>query len=376
VSLFDYLISFFCVDLNLFCLLFFLQLWDTKTINMSNQAKTMKAWQLQAFGLENLKLEIINIPEPGPNEVLIKVGAVSLNFRDKAIVDGFYEPEMIPKPLIPVSDTAGTIVKIGDKVSRFKVGDRVTSHFYSMWIDGEPAHNEPDYCFGAPLPGGLAEYMIMHEESAVAAPDTLSDEEAATLPIAALTAWYSLVTYGNLKAGETVVIQGTGGVSVFGIQIAHALGARVIATTSSDLKGMQARALGADEIINYVKTPDWAAEVLKLTGGKGADQLLEVVGGNGLNDSVRATKVAGRISVIGFLAGQTTNLNLMQVLFRQTNIQGIAVGSRTAFEQMNKAFDQYKIKPVIDIAYPFEKAIEAYKHLAQGAFGKIVIKVA
>lgn len=343
---------------------------------MSQEPKTMKAWQLQAFGLENLKLVITDVPQPGPHEVLVKVGAVSLNFRDKAIVDGFYEPEVIPKPLIPVSDAAGTIVKIGDQVTRFKVGDRVTSHLYSRWIDGEPAHNEPDYCFGAPLPGGLAEYMIMHEQSAVAAPDSLSDEQAATLPIAALTAWYSLVSYGNLKAGETVVIQGTGGVSIFGIQIAHALGARVIATTSSDIKGMQARAFGADEIINYSKTPDWAAEVLKLTGGKGADQLLEVVGGDGLNDSILATKVAGRISVIGFLAGQTTNLNLMQLLFRQTNIQGIAVGSRTAFEQMNKAFDQYKIKPVIDMVYPFEKAKDAFKHLTKGAFGKIVIKVA
>lgn len=342
---------------------------------MGNETNTMKAWQLHAFGLENLKLGTVKVPTPGPNEVLIKVGAVSLNFRDKAIVDGIYEPEMIPKPLIPVSDAAGTVVRVGSNVSRFKVGDRVTSHLYSMWIDGAPAPNEPDYCFGAPLPGGLAEYMIIHEESAVTAPDTLSDEEASTLPIAALTAWYSLVTYGNLKAGETVVIQGTGGVSIFGIQIAHALGARVIATTSSDKKGEQAKALGADEIVNYIKTPDWASEVQKLTKGKGADQVLEVVGGEGLNDSVQAIKVAGQIAVIGFLAGQTTNLNLMQVLFRQVRIQGIAVGNRTAFEEMNKVFDQYKIKPVIDTVYPFEKAIEAYQHLARGAFGKIVIKI-
>lgn len=342
---------------------------------MLNETKTMKAWQLHAFGLENLKLETINIPIPGPNEVLIKVGAVSLNFRDKAIVDGIYEPEMIPKPLIPISDAAGTIVEVGSNVSRFKIGDRVTSHLYSMWIDGAPGPNEPDFCFGAPLPGGLAEYMIIHEESAVAAPKTLSDEEASTLPIAALTAWYALVTYGNLKAGETVVIQGTGGVSIFGIQIAHALGARVIATTSNDKKGEHAKTLGADEIINYIKTPDWATEVQKLTNGKGADQLLEVVGGEGLNDSVLATKVAGQISLIGFLAGQTTNLNLMQVLFRQTKIQGIAVGDRTSFDAMNKAFDQYKIKPVIDTVYPVEKAVEAYEHLARGAFGKVVIKM-
>lgn len=226
-----------------------------------------------------------------------------------------------------------------------------------------------------PYPGGLAEYMILEADSAVLAPESLTDEEASTLPIAALTAWFSLVTYGNLKAGETVVIQGTGGVSIFGLQIAHALGARVIVTTSSDSKGEKARELGADEIINYVKTPDWAKEVLRLTNGKGADQLLEVVGGEGLNDSVQATKVTGQISVIGFLAGQTTNLNLMQVIFKQTKIQGIAVGHLRAFEEMNKAFDQYQIKPVIEKVYPFEEAIGAYKHLAKGAFGKIVIKM-
>ena len=342
---------------------------------MTLEKSTMKAWQLKGFGLDNLKLEDIAVPTPGANEVLIKVGAVSLNFRDKAIVDGIYEPDMVPNPLTPVSDAAGTIVEIGADVTRFKVGDRVTSHLYSKWIEGAPDPNEPDFCFGSPLPGGLAEYMIIHEESAVLAPSTLTDEEASTLPIAALTAWYSLVTYGNLQKGDSVLIQGTGGVSIFGIQLATALGAKVIVTTSSNEKGDWARKLGAQEVINYVQTPDWASEVVKLTDGKGVDQLLEVVGGDGLNDSVKATKVTGQISVIGFLAGQTTDLNLMQVIFRQTKIQGIAVGNRSAFEEMNKAFDQYNIKPVIDKVYRFEEAIEAYQHLAKGAFGKIVIKI-
>lgn len=342
---------------------------------MTLEKNNMKAWQLKGFGLDNLKLEDIALPTPGKNEVLIKVGAVSLNFRDKAIVDGIYEPDMVPNPLTPVSDAAGTIVQTGADVSRFKVGDRVTSHLYSKWIEGAPAPNEPDFCFGSPLPGGLAEYMIIHEKSAVLAPSTLTDEEASTLPIAALTAWYSLVTYGNLQKGDSVLIQGTGGVSIFGIQLANALGAKVIVTTSSNEKGEWARKLGAQEVINYVETPDWAAEVVKLTDGKGVDQLLEVVGGDGLNDSVKATKVTGQISIIGFLAGQTTDLNLMQVIFRQTKIQGIAVGNRSAFEEMNKAFDQYNIKPVIEKVYPFEDAIQAYHHLAKGAFGKIVIKI-
>jgi NADPH:quinone reductase-like Zn-dependent oxidoreductase len=342
---------------------------------MSDINKTMRAWQLHNFGLNNLSLDTITTPEPKSHEILIKVGAVSLNFRDKAIVDGIYEPDMIPKPLIPVSDAAGTVVAIGNDVTKFKVGDRVISHLYSHWIDGAPAPDEPDYCLGAPYPGGLAEYMILEAESAVLAPSTITDEEASTLPIAALTAWFSLVTYGKLKTGETVVIQGTGGVSIFGLQIAHALGARVIVTTSSDAKGEKAKELGADEIINYVTTPDWAKEVQRLTNGIGADQLLEVVGGEGLNDSIEATKVTGQISVIGFLAGQTTNLDLMRIIFRQTKIQGIAVGHLTAFEEMNKAFDEYNIKPVIEKVYPFEQAVEAYQHLAKGAFGKIVIKV-
>lgn len=194
----------------------------------------MKAWLLKDFGLDNLQLEEVTTPQPKAGELLVKVGAVSLNFRDKAIVDGIYEPHLVPKPLIPVSDAAGTVVAIGDNVTRFKVGDRVNSHLYSRWLDGEPGPNEPDYCFGSPLPGGMAEYMIIHEDSGVGAPGNMSDIEAATLPIAALTAWYSLVDFGQTQSGQTVLVQGAGGVSIFALQIATALGAKVIATSSSD----------------------------------------------------------------------------------------------------------------------------------------------
>lgn len=335
----------------------------------------MKAWQLHGFGLDKLSLDNVKTPTPKANEVLIKVGAVSLNFRDKAIVDGIYNPDMVPNPLIPVSDTAGTIVEIGTGVTKFKVGDRVISHLYTDWKIGAPSPNEQLQSVGSPLPGGLAEYMILKEESIVRTPASLTDEEASTLPIAALTAWFALKTYGNLQSGETVVIQGTGGVSIFGVQIAHALGARVILTTSSDAKGQKARELGADEIINYVTTPNWVSEVQRLTNGVGADHLLDVVGGNGLNDSIEATRVAGQISLIGFLGGQAANLNLMSAIFKQTKIQGICVGHLSAFEEMNQAFDEYQIKPVIEKVYPFEQAIQAYEHLAKGAFGKIVIKI-
>jgi NADPH:quinone reductase-like Zn-dependent oxidoreductase len=336
----------------------------------------MRAWNLQNFGLENLKLVNVPTPKPGPNELLVKVSAVSLNFRDKAIVDGIYEPEMIPKPLIPVSDAAGVVVDAGPNVTRFKTGDRVTSHLYSKWIDGLPGPNEPDYCFGAPLPGGLAEYMIIHEDSAVRAPANMTDEEASTLPIAALTAWFALVEYGNLKAGHTVLVQGTGGVSIFGVQIATALGAKVIATSSSDEKLARVKALGATHGINYSKTKEWHKAALELTNGLGVDQLLEVVGGDGINDSVQATRVGGHIPIIGFMAGQMAAVNLMPVIFRQTRIQGIAVGHRRAFEEMNVVLEKSGVKPVIDNIYPFDQAIAAYQHLAKGAFGKIVITVA
>lgn len=335
----------------------------------------MKAWLLKGFGLDNLHMGNVQTPQPKAGELLVKVGAVSLNFRDKAIVDGLYEPHSVPVPLIPVSDAAGTVVATGDKVTRFAVGDRVNSHLYSRWLDGEPGPNEPDHCFGSPLPGGLAEYMIIHEDSAVSAPDNMSDEEAATLPIAALTAWYSLVEFGQLQPGQTVLVQGTGGVSIFAVQIATALGANVIATSSQDHNLQAVKALGAVAGINYRTTPDWAGEVLKLTGGKGVDLLLDVAGGSGINQSVAATKASGRIAQIGFLTGQTVELNLMPLIFRQTTLRGIAVGPRAAFDRMNAFLNTHNIRPVIDQVYPFEQARQAYEHLARGAFGKVVIRI-
>ncbi|MFI8372591.1 NAD(P)-dependent alcohol dehydrogenase [Pseudomonas helleri] len=335
----------------------------------------MKAWLLNNFGLDNLVLGETPTPQPKAGELLVKVGAVSLNFRDKAIVDGIYEPHMVPKPLIPVSDAAGTVVAVGEGVSRFSVGDRVNSHLYSRWIDGAPGPDEPDYCFGSPLPGGLAEYMIIHEDSAVRAPDNMSDEEASTLPIAALTAWYSLVDYGQIKAGDSVLVQGTGGVSIFAIQLATALGANVIVTSSNDANLEAAMKLGAVAGVNYRAHPNWEEQVLKLTDGKGVDLLLDVAGGNGLNQSIAATKAAGKIAQIGFLTGQTTALGLMPLIFRQTTIRGIAVAPRSSFDRMNAFLNENPIKPVIDKVYPFAEARQAYEHLARGAFGKVVIKI-
>jgi len=336
----------------------------------------MKAWLLKDFGLKNLQLSETATPVPQQGELLVKVSAVSLNFRDKAIVDGFYEPEMIPKPLIPVSDAAGVVVGTGPGVTRFIEGDRVTSTLYSRWVDGHPKHNEPDFCFGAPLPGGLAEYMIIHEESAVRAPDAMTDVEASTLPIAAVTAWFSLMDYGHLQPGQTVLVQGTGGVSLFAAQIAAAHGARVIATSSRDENLAKTKALGGWAGVNYKQHTAWEKQVIELTDGKGVDLLIDVAGGDGLNQSVAATKAGGLIAQVGFLTGQTTALNLMPLFFRQTTIRGIAVGHRKSFERMNAFLDDHKVKPVIDHVYAFDDAPKAFEHLSRGPFGKVVIKVA
>lgn len=336
----------------------------------------MKAWLLKDFGLKNLELSETATPVAQAGELLVRVAAVSLNFRDKAIVDGIYEPHLVPKDLIPVSDAVGTVVSVGEGVTRFKVGDRVNSHLYSRWLDGPPGPDEPAYCFGMPLPGGLAEYMIIHEQSAVLAPSMMSNEEASTLPIAALTAWYSLMDVGRLKPGQTVLVQGTGGVSIFAAQIAAAHGARVIATSSSDENLARVKAIGVTDGVNYRTFPQWEKKVLELTDGKGVDVTIDVAGGDGLNQSVLATKAAGVIAQIGFLTGQTSALQLMPLIFRQTTIRGIAVAPRSSFDRMNPFLDKHRIKPVIDKVYPFEKAIQAYEHLARGPFGKVVIKVA
>jgi len=335
----------------------------------------MKAWLLKDFGLDNLVLGEAPTPQPKEGELLVKVGAVSLNFRDKAIVDGIYDPHRVPKPLIPVSDAAGTVVAVGNGVTRFKVGDRVNSHLYAGWIDGDAGEDEGAHSVGSPHPGGLAEYMILNEQGAVRAPDSMSDEEASTLPIAALTAWYSLVDFGGIKPGQSVLVQGTGGVSIFAIQIASALGAKVIATSSRDENLEIVKKLGATVGINYRKTPAWEQEALKATGGRGVDLVLDIAGGEGVNQSVAAAKVGGRVAVIGFLSGQKSHLELMPPIFRRTLIGGIAVAPRASFERMNPFLNENKIRPVIDHVYAFEDARKAYEHLARGPFGKVVIKV-
>jgi len=334
----------------------------------------MKAWELHGFGLENLKLGEKPEPKPGVNEVLVRVTAASLNYRDKLAVEGLYN-KRIQFPMVQVADAAGKVVEIGAGVTRFKVGDRVITNYATSWIDGQPRGDEYMHTLGNTIQGALAEYLALHEDSFVSAPSYLTDEEAAALPCAGLTAWYALVEKGHLRAGQTVLIQGTGGVSLFGLQIALSLGARTIVTSSCDNKLERSRLLGADHGINYKRNPNWEDAVLELTGQKGVDHILEVVGGRNLIRSISAIKTGGHIAIIGLLDGFTSDLPLFPILGKQAVLRGYSVGSRRALEDMIGAFAKSIIRPVIDTVYAFDDVLQAYEHLYRGPFGKVVIRV-
>jgi NADPH:quinone reductase-like Zn-dependent oxidoreductase len=334
----------------------------------------MKAWELHGFGRENLALTDKPIPEPSPTEVLVRVGAVSLNYRDKLLVEGFYNPG-VRFPMTQVADAVGQVVEIGGDVTRFRVGDRVIVQYCTRWVDGPPHDNEGLHSLGNTIQGALAEYLVLDQHALVEAPGYLSDEEAASLACAGLTAWYSLVEKGQLKADQTVLVQGTGGVSIFGLQIASALGARVLVTSSSDAKLERVKALGAGEGINYARASAWEKEVLKLTAQAGVDHILEVAGGKSLAQSIAAIKPGGQIAVIGILENFSSDFPIFSLLLKQVTLRGISVGPRRALEDMTRKFEQLQLHPVIDTVYPFADALAAYDHLYRGAFGKIVIRV-
>lgn len=334
----------------------------------------MKAWQLTAFGRENLKLNDIPQPTPGPGEALVRISAVSLNYRDKLIYDGNYNPHL-EFPITQVADAVGEVVAVGPNTTRVKPGDRVVTSYCTRWIDGEPSAKETLYSLGNIIPGALAEYLVLTENALAVAPAYLTDEEAAALPCAGLTAWYSLVEKGGVKSGDTVLVQGTGGVSLFGLQIAAALGATVIATSSSDDKLARAKSLGATHTINYKKTPDWENEALALTNKRGVDHILEVVGGSNLARSIKAVRPEGQISIIGIIDGFDATIPLFGVIQKHAVIRGISVGPLRALERMLAKFDELKLRPVIDSVHSFNDAPKAFDRLEQGGFGKIVIRV-
>lgn len=334
----------------------------------------MRVYEIQEhFGLESLKIAERPRPSPGPREVLIKMRAASLNYRDLMVVKGMYNPKM-PLPRVPVSDAVGEVVEIGEGVTRLAPGDRVAAIFMQTWLDGEVTEAKARSALGGAVDGLLAEYAALHEDGVVRVPEHLSDEQAATLPCAAVTAWHALVTEGGVKAGDVVLVQGTGGVSLFALQFATLLGARVILTSSRDEKLETALAMGASDGINYRTTPDWDKRVLELTNGVGVDHVVEVGGAGTLGRSLRAVRMGGRISLIGVLSG-TGEVNPIPILMRSVRVQGIFVGSRAMFEAMNRAIALHRLQPVIDRVFPFDEAVEALRHMESGAhFGKIVIR--
>lgn len=336
----------------------------------------MKAYEINKFGIDNLTKTEIPEPKAGKGEVLIKIKAVSLNYRDLMVVSGTYNPRM-KLPAIPFSDAAGEIVEIGEGVKKWKVGDRVMPIFVQHWYDGRLNDEIRRTALGAGSDwnGVLREYAAFSEESIVRSPEYLSFEAAATLPCAALTAWNALVESGKLRAGETVLTLGSGGVSTFAIRIAKMFGARVIATTGTGEKAERLRLLGADEVINYRENPDWDELVLKLTGKRGVDHVVEVGGAGTLPRSARSVTVGGHIALIGALSGGE-GLNPVGVFMKAARLQGIFVGSRRMLEDMNRAFEFHRIQPVIDRVFSFDEAKEALQYLESGKhFGKIVIRV-
>jgi NADPH:quinone reductase-like Zn-dependent oxidoreductase len=332
----------------------------------------MKAYQIEAFGFENVKLADVAEPQPGPGEMLLSMRAWSLNFRDLMMAKGQYNPRL-KLPAVPLSDGVGEIIALGPGASKWKVGDRVAACFMPKWTCGEIDDEKARSALGGGGAGMLAEKVVINEAGVVAVPGHLTDDQAATLPCAAVTAWQALVPH--LKAGDTVLVQGTGGVSIFALQFAKLHGARVIATSSSDAKLARAQELGASDGINYKTTQDWDKKVLELTGGRGVDFVVEVGGAGTLPLSMKAVRAGGQISLIGVLTGGG-QVNPMPILMRGIRVQGIFVGSREMFEAMNRAISQAGLVPVVDRVFPFADAVEAFRYMESGAhFGKVVIQM-
>jgi NADPH:quinone reductase-like Zn-dependent oxidoreductase len=334
----------------------------------------MKVFEIQnGFGLDALQLAERPEPKPGPGQVLLRLRAWSLNYRDLMVVKGVYNPRL-KLPLIPLSDGVGQVVEVGAGVSRVKVGDRVAGAFMPGWIDGMLTDAKGKSALGGGVDGLLAEYAVLPADGVVPVPGHLSDEEAATLPCAAVTAWNALVSSGGLKAGDSVLIQGTGGVSLFALQFARLSGARVIATSSSDAKLARVLEMGASDGVNYKSNPDWEKKVLELTGGVGVDHVVEVGGAGTLPRSLKAVRTGGTISLIGVLSG-AGEVNPIPILMKNVRVQGIYVGSREMFEAMNRAVALHRLKPVVDRVFPFAEAREALRYMESAAhFGKIVIR--
>ncbi|WP_219894997.1 zinc-dependent alcohol dehydrogenase family protein [Aquisediminimonas profunda] len=334
----------------------------------------MKAFRF-ADDFKSLKMHEEEPPEVGPLDVLIRVSAVSLNFRDQAILKGAY-PSTVGKNIIPVSDGVGEVVAVGDAVTRAKIGDRVSGSCMEHWIAGPYL---PDYLsrnIGITCNGWLAEYALIHENAVVQVPAYLSDPEVAALPCAAVSAWSALHVGGPLRPGHIVLIQGTGGVALAGLQIAKMFNARVLAITSTNKKADMLKEMGAETVVNYREYPDWHEEILRQTNGRGVDKVVEIAGEATIVKSVASTRIGGAIGLVGFTSGFGGGLPPIDILARTVTISGIGIGPRLNFEALLDAMEISKPRPVIDSVFPLSGYAEAYRHLERSAhIGKIVINV-
>jgi NADPH:quinone reductase-like Zn-dependent oxidoreductase len=314
--------------------------------------------------------------EPGPHEVRVRIRAVSLNYRDLMVAQGNYLA-ISGEPVVPTSDGAGEVIAVGREVTRFRPGDRVVTSFFPKWLDGEPTPVNTAGSLGAIADGVLGEEVVLHEDALVAMPEHLDFVEASTLPCAAVTAWNTLFVAGGLKPGQSVLLLGTGGVSIWALQLAKAAGLRTIITSSSDAKLARARDLGADETINYRTTPEWQEEVLRLTGGRGVDLVVEVGGEGTLGRSLACARYGGTVAVIGGVSGfGASGIAPIDLIGGGKRLVGIYVGSRAMAEDLYRFVGTAGIRPVVDRVFPFTQSREAYQYLADGQhFGKVVIRV-
>jgi NADPH:quinone reductase-like Zn-dependent oxidoreductase len=335
----------------------------------------MRLYKLpQHTGFDDLTMMLADVPRPGRGQVLVRMHAASLNFRDLSVATGKYMMSKLPPDLVPLSDGAGEVVETGPGVDRVKPGDRVAGIFMQGWLGGEHEPWHGATALGGAIDGVLAEYVVFDQQGLVHIPAHLSYQQAATLPCAAVTAWHGLTALKPVGPGQTVLVLGTGGVSIFALQLARAAGARVIATSSSDAKLERAKALGASDGINYRATEDWHKSVRELTGGRGVDHVIEVGGPGTLQRSIGAARMGGVVSLIGVLSrGQVDPL---AILGGGVIVHGVFVGSRQMFEAMNRAIELHRIEPVIDRVFAFEDVKEAYRTMKTAThIGKIVIEI-
>jgi len=336
----------------------------------------MKAYQIRdEWSLEHIELVEIPKPSPGPGEVLVEMKASSLNYRDMVVANRGYGSKTGNLPLIPVSDGVGIVRELGDGVSRVAIGDRICPLFMQGWISGPPNRERLSATLGGPIDGVMAEFRCFPQDSVSKVPEELTDLEASTLPCAALTAWSALVEEGKLQPGESVLIQGTGGVSLFALQFAKICGARCILISGSNEKMKRAQELGADEVLNYQDLPEWGKQVRDFSGGEGIDHIIEVGGPETLPQSLRAIRPGGTISMIGVLSGSEMKAQLGLIVTRQIRLQGITVGHRDGFETMASAINSSGMKPIVDQVYPFTSLPEAMHSLSEAKhFGKICLE--